>query len=157
MFSYQEWSEPEGRVLSVLQEKRVPGEEIFLRKLVNATVIRNQVYEHTSNESEVGERHNVYVKPFDEDDLELYGVHIKSSLFENSARSIRIETEFLCWEETGFERREVLAPIRDLYEISQLLLDHHLVIRGNHYEILYSVLDTDMNKVNFYLKEMGLS
>ncbi|RIE00204.1 hypothetical protein D3H35_29645 [Cohnella faecalis] len=155
MFSYREWSDSEDRVLRSIQEEAVPNEEIFLRKLVNATVIRNQLYEHTSNESEEGARHIVYAKPFNENDLELYGAHIKAPLFEQCVRSACIEAEFLYWTETTmFQRRDALAPERELIEISQLLLDHYLILGGRTCETVYSVFDTDMNKVILYLREV---
>ncbi|RUT36538.1 hypothetical protein EJP77_00060 [Paenibacillus zeisoli] len=38
-------------------------------------------------------------------------------------------------------------------EIARMLLDHYLVKNDTTYEIVYSVLDMDRNKVVLYLKE----
>lgn len=153
--SYQEWSEDEGKVVRVLQEQSVTNEEIFIRKLVNATVIRNQLYEHTSHESEEGTRHIVYAKPFQESDVQVYGNSIKPPLFEYCSSTIRVEPEFLYWDGHTFRRGSRLMLTREPLEIAQLLLDHYLVVQDTTYETVYSVLDTDRNKAVFYLKEVN--
>jgi hypothetical protein len=155
LISYQEWSEYEGRVVRELQEKTVSNEEIFIRKLVNATMIRNQLYEHTSHEFEEGTRHIVYAKPYDERDLQIYGNHIKPALLEYCSSTVRVEAEFLYWNGAAFSRGTRLTLSTDPLEIAQLLLDHYLVIRGTTYENVYSILDTDRNKVLFYLREVN--
>lgn len=153
--SYQEWSEIDGRVVRELQERSVSNEEIFVRKLVNATMIRNQLYEHTSHESEDGTRHIVYAKLFDERDLQLYGNQIKPALLEYCSSTIRVEAELLYWNGAAFSRGTRLKLSNEPLKIAQLLLDHYLVIQDTTYENVYSILDTDRNKVLFFLREVN--
>lgn len=154
--TYLEWSESNQKVTRELQQTTVPNEEICIRKLVNATMMRNQLYEHTSNESEDALYHFIYAKPFTDLDLAIYGGAIKPALSENCAPSSQLVPEFLFWNGYKFEHGRVLSQSTDLSELAQMLLDHYLVVRGRTYESLYSVFDTDRSKIVFYLKEVLL-
>jgi len=153
--SYQEWVEQEKRVVSYLLEQYVSQEELFVRKLVNATVIHNKLYEHVSNESENGTRHIIYASRFNKNQDAVYGRYIEEPLFANSARTDGLTIVLLRWSGKGFERSEYVNPPYDV-PASTLLLDHYLVLYSVCYEIIYSVLDLDTNHVIFYLKEVNL-
>ena len=153
--SYQEWVEQEKRVVSYLLEQYVSQEELFVRKLVNATVIHNKLYEHVSNESENGTRHIIYASRFNKNQDAVYGRYIEEPLFANSARTDGLTIVLLRWSGQGFERSEYVNPPYDV-PASTLLLDHYLVLYSVCYEIIYSVLDLDTNHVIFYLKEVNL-
>lgn len=150
--SYQEWSEAESKVVRTILEQTVSNEELFVRKLVNATVIRNQCFEHTSHESEDGQRQFIYMKPFQEMELKPYGSPIKHALFEYCDIATVLAAEWHYWERGQFNRGEPLRPAYQTLELAQLLLDHYYVERGHTYEHVYSVLDLDRRKVNLFLK-----
>lgn len=153
--TYQEWSEPEQRVISQLLDQYVAEEEIMVRKLVNATVIHNKLYEHISNESENGTRHIIYASRFNREQDAVHGRFIEDPLFANSASSEQLGIVLLRWNGNGFEKSDFFTPPYAA-AASMLLLDHYLVLYSVCYEIIYSVLDLDTNHVIFYLKEVNL-
>ncbi|MNR52333.1 hypothetical protein D3C85_1721590 [compost metagenome] len=62
--------------------------------------------------------------------------------------------EFVFWNGQEFDPQEESSyPSLITMEIARMLLDHYLVKNETTYEIIYSVLDMDRNKVVFYLKE----
>ncbi|WP_219837364.1 hypothetical protein [Paenibacillus sp. R14(2021)] len=152
--TYQEWDEPSRRVVRTLHASSMFAEDLFVRKLVNGTVIRNSLYHHTSHESEDEQRHFVYAALFRSSDLELYGAHVQDVLFERCDRAARLEAEFLFWHSGRFEHGEPLYRLYRPLEIAQLLLDHYFVQQGTTYESLYTAYDDDRNKVIFFLKEV---
>jgi hypothetical protein len=153
--SYQEWAEQDKRVVGYLLEQYVSREELFVRKLVNASVIHNKLYEHVSNESENGTRHIIYASRFNREQDTVHGRYIEEPLFANSARSEQLSIVLLCWNDGRFERSEFLTAPYDV-PARTLLLDHYWVLYSVCYEIIYSVLDLDTNHVIFYLKEVSL-
>jgi len=156
LISYHEWSELEGKVTKDLEEQSVSNADIFVRKLVDATVLRNQLYEHTSYESENSHRHLIYAKPFNESDYEEFGPSIKPPLSEYCAPSYTLETEFLYWNAYQFERGNRIRFSNDALEIAKLLLDHYIVDNEKTFETLYTVFDPMRSRVMFYMKEVSL-
>jgi len=156
LISYHEWSELEGKVIKDLEEQPASNADIFVRKLVDATVLRNRLYEHTSYESENSHRHFIYAKPFNESDYVEFGQSIQSPLSEYCAPSYTLETEFLYWNAYQFERGNKIRFSNDAWDIAQLLLDHYLVDHEKTFETLYTVFDPLRNKVMFYMKEVSL-
>lgn len=152
---YQEWSEEEQKITRLLQEVMIPDEEIFVRKLVNATVIRNQLYEHTSHESEDMYKHQIYAKPYSELDMPVYGQGIIPPLSEYTRPSMRLEPEFLYWDGSAFRLGQSLFTLSYSLDIAKVLLDHYISAKLQSYECVYTVLDTNRNKVLFYLKEVN--
>lgn len=151
---YQEWSESLGRVEQELLEVYVSREELFLRKLVNATVIRNRMFEHTSNESENNREHAIYAKPFRDHDVEAYGPAIWKHAFEFVDVGHSIEPVFCVWHNGDFTVKSMPYGIAGPMDISQLLLDHYLIEYGNTYEVIYTLFDHERKKVLFFLKEV---
>ncbi|TFE28135.1 hypothetical protein [Cohnella luojiensis] len=152
--AYLEWSESLGRVEQHLLDAYVSREELFLRKLVNATVIRNRMFEHSSNESESNRRHAVYVKPFREFDIATYGTAIWKHAFEFCDISDSLEAVFCIWHNGDFVAEPMTFGLLEPMDIAQLLLDHYLIEMGKTYEVLYTVLDNERKKVLFFLKEV---
>lgn len=152
--TYQEWSESLGRAERELLEVHVSREEMFLRKLVNATVIRNRMFEHTSNESENNREHVIYAKPFREYEVDTYGPGIWKHAFEFVDVSHTIEPVFCVWHNGDFAVKPVLHGISQPMDIAQLLLDHYLIEYGRTYEVIYTLLDHERKKVLFFLKEV---
>jgi hypothetical protein len=151
--NYQEWSEALGRVERELLDIHVSPEELFMRKLVNATVIRNRMFEHTSNESENNREHAIYAKPFRDHEVE-YGPAIWKSAFEFVDVSRTFEPAFCVWQNGDFTVKPMLYGISQPMDIAQLLLDHYLIEYGRTYEVLYTLLDHERKKVLFFLKEV---
>ncbi|WP_199614118.1 hypothetical protein [Paenibacillus alkalitolerans] len=152
---YQEWSEADRRVVRLVDQATVSREELFIRKLVNATLIRNQLYVHSSNESENFELHHIYVAPFDARN-QPYGEAIREAAFEYCSVSARIEAEWKVYDGSYFVNTELIAPDDGLIDIARMLLDHYLIIEGHTYETIYSLLDNDRNKVVFYVREVDI-
>ncbi|QYR23620.1 hypothetical protein KZ483_12400 [Paenibacillus sp. sptzw28] len=153
--TYLEWSDMQGKVLQTIDRHIVGRDELFIRKLVNASVIHNVLYEHTSNESELSQ-HAIYVIPFRGKEIAEYGRAIESSLSEFCDVAMRIEPEFWLWDNLGnrFIRGGTRLSPGEAAEIAQLLLDHYIVTDERTYECIYTVMDTDRRKALFYLKEV---
>ncbi|SDW12818.1 hypothetical protein [Paenibacillus sp. CF384] len=152
--SYQDWDESSQRVVRTLKQYSVDTDELFVRKLVNATVIQNRLLHHSSHESEDTGVHHIYAASFQPSDLDFYGADIKPALLERCDRSVFLETEFLYWNGRTFELGEGLFPTHGSQDIARLLLDHYLVKQTRTFESLYSVLDDDRNKVVLFMKEV---
>ncbi|MBD2867515.1 hypothetical protein [Paenibacillus arenilitoris] len=151
--AYYEWSEPDQRVVRTIVETRVAHDDVFVRKLVNATAFRNGLYEHTANECEDGLRHSVYVKPFGECDDAVYGRAILAALHEYCSVSPYMEAEFLLWNGSRFNpcmlgQRPPAGPL----EFARLLLDHYIVSEERSYETIYTIYDLDRSKIVVFLK-----
>lgn len=153
---YLEWSEPEQRVLRTVADTEAAQGDLFVRKLVNATLFRNGLYEHSANECEEGLRHHIYAKRYREDDDPLYGHAIRTALQECCTVSEFMEAEFLLWNGIRFHPCSLrrLAPAAPL-EFAQLLLDHYIVTEGHTYETVYTVYDMDRSKIVIFLKEVN--
>lgn len=153
--AYHEWSEAEHRAVQTVFETTVPHEELFIRKLVNATIIRNRLFEHSSNESENFAAHHIYLKPF-EDWNQPFGPAIREAAFEYCSISLELEPDFRLYDGTKFVQFRLRSPTEAPLHIAQLLLDHYLVVDGRTYETVYSALDHERKKVVFYLSEVNL-
>ncbi|MBP3964141.1 hypothetical protein [Paenibacillus lignilyticus] len=150
---YQEWDESTQRVVRTLKQYSLDTDELFVRKLVNATVIQNRLLHHSSHESEDTGVHHIYAASFQAGDLDGYGAEVKPALLERCDRSVFLETEFLYWNGRNFDLGEQLVRTTGSQDIARLLLDHYLVKQNRTFESLYSVLDDDRNKVVLYMKE----
>lgn len=154
--SYQEWSDLELRVTRSLFSEAVSNQELFVRKLVNATVIHNQCFEHTSHESDHGGNHVIYMKPFEADELPIYGARLKEALFDYCDVSPALSMDCCYWEHDRFVRGTAIRMEHEPLKIAGLLLDHYLVQYEQTYENVYSVFDRDRRKVILFLKGVEL-
>ncbi|WP_337103731.1 hypothetical protein [Paenibacillus sp. YIM B09110] len=155
--SYVEWSEYEQRVLRTIAEATVSQGELFVRKLVNATAVRNGLYEHTANESEDGQQHLIYMKPYSEFDDSIYGTAIRTALYENCSVSPYLEAEFLLWNGYRFNPCVLaMRPPASPLDFAQLLLDHYIVSERSTYETVYTIYDMDRSKIVVFLKGVNL-
>lgn len=155
--TYLEWSEEEQRVERSITEFDVTRDDIFVRKLVNATVFRNGVFEHTANECEDGKRHHIYAKRYNESDDIVYGQAIRAALHEYVTLSPYMEVEYLLWNGYRFNPCTLAqqAPASPL-EFAQLLLDHYIVSDQRTYETIYTIYDMDRSKIVIFLKGVNL-
>ncbi len=152
--AYVEWSEDERRAIRRIAETHASPEDMFVRKLVNATMFRNRLYEHTSNECEEGRRHYIYVKPYSAADNGSCGQAIYDAAKRSCSVAMHMKAEFLLWDGTAFVplRSFPLVPVSPL-EFVRTLLDHYMVAGGRAYESLYTVYDMDRNAIIWMLKE----
>jgi len=153
--SYEEWNEEQARVERHLLDVRVPREELFLRKLVNATVIHNRLYEHSSHESEDDRKHFVYAKPFDERSLRSYGPAVLRAVFETSEAAAEPSADCYYWRDGAFVRGQPAFPVNGALDIAERLLDHYRVEYGRTHEAVYAVWDEERKKALFFLKEVA--
>jgi len=151
---YQKWDERTGQSLEPVAKVLVSQGILFLRKLVNATVIRNQIWEHTSHEAE-GDHSLIYVKPFDSAAF-TYGEEIKKTVYTQYDLANRYEAEY--W---GFIGNDFQLMEKDKFEqaldAAQVLLDHYIHIDECHYEVDYAILDPNRKKILLFLQQTSFS
>lgn len=154
---YLEWSEHEQRVQRTISEAAVTREDVFVRKLVNATMFQNGLYEHTANENEEGKQHHIYAKPYNENDDAVYGKAIRAALYEYVAVSPYMEVEYLLWNSYRFNPFTLTLPApASPLEFAALLLDHYIVSEQQTYETIYTIYDMDRSKIVVFLKGVHL-
>lgn len=155
--TYMEWSEKDQRVERTIMEADVSRDDIFVRKLVNATVFRNGMFEHTANECEDGKRHHIYAKPYNEFDDTEYGQAIRTALHEYVTVSPFMEVEYLLWNGYRFNPCTLTQqPPSSPLEFAQLLLDHYIVNEQRTYETIYTIYDMDRSKIVIFLKGVNI-
>jgi hypothetical protein len=155
--TYLEWSDQDQRVVRTIADATVSRDDIFVRKLVNATVYRNGLFEHTANECEDGARHHIYVKPYNEHDDTVYGQAIRTALHEHCTVSPYMEVEYLLWNGYRFNPCALgQQPPASPLEFAQLLLDHYIVSEERTYETIYTINDIDRSKIVVFLKGVNL-
>jgi hypothetical protein len=154
---YVEWFEERQAEGRIMHEQIVSAPELFIRKLVNATVLRNQLFEHTSHESEDGRRHLVYAKPYTEYALAApYGSQLLPAVLGGSITvSAELESELYGWNGRRFAPIQLPWEPRGMQELGLMLLDHYIVTGSVTHESLYTVLDSNRNKLLFFLKEVN--
>ncbi|MFB5676534.1 hypothetical protein ACE3NQ_15745 [Paenibacillus terreus] len=153
---YREWSEEKQREVRSLAHESVSGDELFLRKLVDATYLNGRLWGHTSHENEDNQAHSIYVAPFKEQVSEPYASAITAVLSgERSIPSI-LKPAYWLWNGHGFHPMERDEASVFTLELARRLLDHYTVLDGRTYQYLYSVLDTGRNIVHFFLEEVDL-
>ncbi|MGO4373436.1 hypothetical protein AB4Z21_22260, partial [Paenibacillus sp. MCAF20] len=115
------------------------------------------LYEHTANESEDGQQHLIYMKPYSEFDDSIYGTAIRTALYENCSVSPYLEAEFLLWNGYRFNPCVLaMRPLAGQLDFAQLLLDHYIVSERSTYETVYTIYDMDRSKIVVFLKGVNL-
>ncbi|MDP4098552.1 hypothetical protein OIN60_17610 [Paenibacillus sp. P96] len=153
---YREWSEVKQREVRSLSHESVSGDELFLRKLVDATCLNGRLWGHTSHENEDNLAHSVYVTPFKEQVSEPYASAITEVLSGEGTASSLLKPSYWLWKEKRFHPMDRNEASVFTLELARRLLDHYTVLDGRTYQYLYSVLDTGRNSVHFFLEEVDL-
>jgi hypothetical protein len=153
---YREWSEEKKREVRSLTHESVSGDELFLRKLVDATYLNGRLWGHTSHENEDNLAHFIYVAPFKEQVSEPYASAITEALSGERFVPSVLKPAYWLWNGYSFQPMERKEASVFTLELARRLLDHYTVLDGRTYEYLYSVLDTGRNIVHFFLEEVDL-
>ncbi|WP_315371865.1 hypothetical protein [Paenibacillus xylanexedens] len=154
--TYRSWSDDRQAETGVLEQASVTRDELFMRKLVDATLVKNKLWAHLSNECQDGREHAVYVTPYDQQMPDEYGAAIADAALAMCKMSSMYSAEYMLWNGSSFQELELTASSTYTMELAEQLLDHYMVRGGKTYEFLYSVLDADRKKVLFYMKEVDL-
>lgn len=155
--TYREWSEDTQKELRSLTRESVSGDELFLRKLVDATRLHDKLWSHISNESEEHTDHSVYVTEFTGERAKPYGASITDLvLASEGGYTSTYSAMYWIWHEPAFRSMEQREGSVFTLELAQRLLDHYTVLSGKTYEFIYSVLDPQLKKVHLFVKEVDL-
>lgn len=146
---YLEWNEDHQMSTEPLAKVLVDQGILFLRKLVNATVIQNRIWEHSSHESDE-DQSTIYVKPYDKGD------EMEKTVFSRHEMASQYEAEY--WEEnhSGYHFLQNRRFTQAL-GAAQVLLDHYLHLNDVHYEIQYAILDPARKKVLLFLQRTAFN
>jgi hypothetical protein len=153
---YRSWSEDKQAETGVLEQASVTRDELFMRKLVDATLMKNKLWAHLSNECQDRRDHAIYVTAYDQQMPEGHGVAIADATLGMCKMSSMYSPEYMLWNGRSFEELQLAESSGYMMELAEQLLDHYMVRGGKTYEFLYSVLDTDRKKVLFFMKEVDL-
>ncbi len=153
--TYRSWSDERQSETGILDEISVPRDELFMRKLVDATVITGKLWLHLSNESD-GRDHAVYVTDMQRQLPAEYGSAIIDAVKSPRSVSLMFMAEYRLWNGRSFEDKELAGITAYTMELAERLLDHYMVHNGATYEFVYSVLDTEAKKVLLFMKEVNL-
>lgn len=140
----------------MLEQTSVTRDELFMRKLVDATLVKNKLWAHLSNECQDGREHAVYVTAYEQQMPDEYGAAIADAALAMCKMSSMYSAEYMLWNGRSFQELELTTSFTYTMELAEQLLDHYMVRDGKTYEFLYSVLDADRKKVLFYMKEVDL-
>lgn len=133
-------------------ECSVSQDELFVRKLVDATLLSGRLFTHLSHESDDREGEFIYVTPFQEQEPEIYGAAIQAAV--NSGTVVSSRLDYLVWDGAAFQPPSRLFPAPTFKrDLSACLLNHYLVFGGITYEMLFSIYDPAPDRVVLFLKE----
>lgn len=140
----------------MLEQTSVTRDELFMRKLVDATLVKNKLWAHLSNECQDRREHAVYVTAYDSQMPDEYGAAIADAALAMCKMSSMYSAEYMLWNGRSFEELDLAESSTYTMELAEQLLDHYMVRSGKTYEFVYSVLDADRRKVMFFMKEVDL-
>ncbi|CAM2790121.1 hypothetical protein PATA110615_01315 [Paenibacillus taichungensis] len=154
--TYRNWSDDRQVETGVLEQVSVTRDELFMRKLVDATLMKNKLWAHLSNECEDRREHAVYVTEYDNQKPAEYGTAIADAALAMCKMSSMYSAEYMLWNGSAFQELDLAESSSYTMELAEQLLDHYMVRGGTTYEFVYSVLDVDRKKVLFLMKEVDL-
>ncbi|MCG7383813.1 hypothetical protein MH144_14270 [Paenibacillus sp. ACRRY] len=154
--TYRSWSDDRQAETGQLEHVSVTRDELFMRKLVDATLMKNKLWAHLSNECEDLRDHAIYVTAYDTQMPADYGIAIADAALAMCKVSSMYSAEYMVWNGKTFQELELADNSSYTMELAERLLDHYMVRNGTTYEFVYSVLDADRRKVLFFMKEVDL-
>ncbi|MGV7114827.1 hypothetical protein [Paenibacillus kyungheensis] len=153
---YIEWSETKQmEVGEVYQIHSLSQEELFVHKLVDAVKLNHRIWVHVSHESIDHEKHTIYVRPFAEELPATYQRSLATTISGQKDYPNGLAPEYWLWDGTQFQRRDAIDSYVSPIHLTLRLLDHYLVQQDITYDILYTVLDADRQKVMIFLNEVN--
>ncbi|MDK8190342.1 hypothetical protein QP794_09605 [Paenibacillus sp. UMB7766-LJ446] len=154
--TYRNWSDDRQVETGVLEQVSVTRDELFMRKLVDATLMKNKLWAHLSNECEDRREHAVYLTEYNNQKPAEHGTAIADAALSMCKMSSMYSAEYMLWNGSAFQELDLAESSSYTMELAEQLLDHYMVRGGITYEFVYSVLDADRNKVLFFMKEVDL-
>lgn len=153
---YIEWSDTKQmEVGEVYQIHSLSQEELFVHKLVDAVKLNHRIWVHVSHESIDHEKHTIYVRPFAEELPATYQRSLATTISGQKDYPNGLAPEYWLWDGTQFQRRDAIDSYVSPIHLALRLLDHYLVQQDITYDILYTVLDADRQKVMIFLNEVN--
>ncbi|WP_046225903.1 hypothetical protein [Paenibacillus dauci] len=152
---YIEWSEDKQLELGRIHEyPSMNSDELFVHKLVDAIKLNHRIWVHISHESEDTGQHIVYARPFAEELPYPYQKSLARIITGQKDYPSSLQPEYWVWNGDSFERISGYDYSMAALDIARRLLDHYWVENGVTYDMLYTVLDADRQKVMFFLSEV---
>lgn len=134
-----------------VHSEHLPFEELFLRKLVDATMVRNQLWQHERHETNDQGQAAIFVSRWDGSEVGEHKAALEKTLYAKFDVSPYYEVQWHVWQ--GQEFAEVRTKrTKHPLQSAVHLLDHDVSIEDTLYEVLYAVLDLDRRKVFLFLK-----
>lgn len=148
------WPEETRGKSQPVEQSSISQDELFVRKLVDATLLSDQLYVHLSHESDDQAGEFIYITPFHSEELETFGGAIQSAVDINANSITSSRIEYLLWNEDSFGPPQRLFPVPTFKrDIATYLLNHYLVFSDVTYEVLFSIYDPKRDCVLLFLKE----
>jgi hypothetical protein len=149
---YAVWDEKQKEALPPIAKVLASQGVLFLRKLVNATIIKNKTYEHTSHETDESGEASIYLKEWNKE-TQPFGEAIHKAIYtQYDVANPNYEVELYMVD--GNESRLITRhTFENAIEIAEILLDHYRPIQGIFYELIYAILDHDRHKVLIFLNQ----
>jgi hypothetical protein len=138
----------------IIHSEQVPFEELFLRKLVDATMVRNQLWQHERHEHNDEHQSAIYVTAWDGVEISVYRDAIRHVLFDRYDVSNYYEVQWYKWQvdQQSFELWKAESTDHPLTSAT-VLLDHAYQFHQQRFVVLYAVLDLDRRKLLLFLRE----
>lgn len=148
------WSEKSRGDTQAVEQSSISQDELFVRKLVDATLLSDQLYVHLSHESDDQAGEFIYITPFHAEELETFGCAIQSAIDLNVSSMASTRIEYLLWSEDSFQTPQQLFPVPTFKrDVATYLLNHYLVFGSVTYEVIFSIYDPKRDCVRLFLKE----
>jgi hypothetical protein len=138
----------------VFYEENIHVEELFIRQLADATLIKNRLWEHTFNAASSKSHLAIHAVAWSEDPMEPYSAQISKTVFAHCAVGEVFQLKWYGWNEVQFDlwHQELVPPAKILHA-SSVLLNHGYVIEDRMTTILYAVMDLDCRAMLLFVKK----
>ena len=133
-----------------MHNENISFEELFLRKLVDATMVRNCLWEHEHHENLEFKQAAVHVQAWTVESLDEYGRAVEQALFQKYDVSKYYEIQWWVWRHSSFQMWRT-EPVEHALRAASLMLDHAHVLDSLEYHVCYAVLDLDRRKLHVFL------
>lgn len=149
---YIEWDETFQLPSPPISETTVSNGELFIRKLVNASMMNNRIWEHISNETDEHGQSVIYVKPWLKE-YSRFGEAMDVAVHEHydiAEAAYEIEYYHMNGERFSLKTK---SSYKNPMDIAQVLLDHYVSLNGATYEAYFALWDNSRHKVLLFLTD----